>query len=316
MKNNLQKRIFTSKEKIFVSSNEVEKRIDNFFSKKFKGIPKSLIYRFLRKGLIRVNKKHVMHTYKLKMKDEIFIPSIFIHEKKNVKLNLSKIIAILNNKLYEDKDLLIINKPSGLAVHGGSGVNIGIIEGIRKLNQKNCFLELVHRLDKETSGILLIAKNIFTLRALNTQLFDKKVKKNYLGLVQGHWSFSRTVINKPLLKTIKNNQKTVHIHAGGKMSETYFYVKKRYQNCTLMNIIPITGRTHQIRVHASYVGHPIACDHRYGDLNFNKKISQFGLKRLFLHAIKISFIHPVMQKKITIKAPIESNLKTFLENLK
>ncbi|QJC29830.1 RluA family pseudouridine synthase [Enterobacteriaceae endosymbiont of Plateumaris sericea] len=295
-------------------------RIDNFLTTKFKNIPKSFIYRILRQGKIRVNKKKVNPKYKIKSKDILILPSIYINKikKKKILLNEKKINFFKKMILFEDKYIIAINKPSGIAVHGGSGINFGIIEYFRVLFKKIKFLELVHRLDKETSGILLIAKKRSVLKILHKQLRDNSVIKNYIALVKGNYTKNNHGHIKGFLLKKKNNNKIkVMTHNTiGKYSETKFQVIKYYHTMMLLNIIPLTGRTHQIRVHMSHIGHPIVYDQRYGDNNFNLNLKkQIGLNRLFLHAQKIKFIHPITNKKVNIYAPLDYELNNYLLKL-
>jgi len=301
---------------------EIEKqRIDNLLIKKFKKIPKSMIYRIIRTGKVKVNEKKILPKYKLKIGDQVLIPSMEINIKKNKNINLllntQKTNSILKKILYEDNYLLIINKPSGIAVHGGSGINFGIIEIIRKLRPDHHFLELVHRLDRDTSGILILAKKRSALRHLHEQLREKKIKKQYITLVHGKWPKNKNNISAPLLKTkLFNNKNIVQISEQGKMSETHFLIKKKYAEYTLLLVTPITGRTHQIRVHTAYTGHPIVFDTRYGKKDLDIKIKNKNLhNRLLLHSYKMDFIHPYYKYNITILAPLEKNFKKYLDSL-
>lgn len=300
--------------KIIISYDQKNQRIDNFLKTKLKKIPKSLIYKLLRKGKIRLNTKRVQPKYKLKNKDNIYIPNQFNVSKKKLSYfyNLKFLNIINESILYEDKDILIINKPSGIAVHGGSGIKYGIIESLRFLKPQENFLELVHRLDRDTSGILLIAKNKNSLCALHKQLINKEIKKYYLALVHGRWSQKCKKISFPLLKIKKNKKRIVCINNLGKKSETYFQVKKRYKNLTLIKINPITGRTHQIRVHTMYNGNPIVCDDKYGNKQFDKELKKIGMNRLFLHAYILKFFHPKTRKLMKIKSPLDKYLKEIL----
>ncbi|QJC29388.1 RluA family pseudouridine synthase [Enterobacteriaceae endosymbiont of Plateumaris pusilla] len=306
--------------KLIIIPNYIDsQRIDNFLITKFKNIPKSFIYRILRQGKIRVNKKKVNPKYKIKSQDILNIPLIYIKniKKKNTLINEKKIFFFKKMILFEDKYIIAINKPSGIAVHGGSGINFGIIENFRVLFKKIKFLELVHRLDKETSGILLIAKKRSVLKILHKQLRENKIIKNYIALVKGTYTKNNHGhIKGFLLKKNNNNKIKVITHNTlGKYSETKFKVIKYYNSMMLLNIMPLTGRTHQIRVHMSHIGHPIAYDQRYGDKDFNLNLKKIGLNRLFLHAQKIKFIHPITNKKINICAPLDYKLNNYLLKL-
>ncbi|CAL4043255.1 23S rRNA pseudouridine(955/2504/2580) synthase RluC [Buchnera aphidicola] len=309
---------------ISVKEDMERQRIDNFLIKKFKKIPKSMIYKIIRTGKVKINKKKILPKYKLEIGDKISIPSIKIDVKRIKKIQNNNIICsnkkinnILKEILYEDDCLLIINKPSGIAVHGGSGINFGIIEIIRKLRPKNRFLELVHRLDRDTSGILILAKKRSALRDLHQQLREKKIKKKYITLVHGKWPKYRNNISAPLLKTkLLNKKNIVQISKQGKIAETHFSIKQQYSKYTLLLATPITGRTHQIRAHAAHAGYPIVFDTRYGEKKLDFEIKIKNLKsRLLLHACKIHFIHPCHKHDMTILAPLEKIFKKYLDSL-
>ncbi|QCO70902.1 23S rRNA pseudouridine(955/2504/2580) synthase RluC [Buchnera aphidicola] len=303
---------------IYINKDMLNQRIDNFIHSKFKNVPKSMIYRIIRTGKIRVNKKRIRPHYKLKIGDMLKIPPIKISC--NVKNNffpLNHAKNLLNSILYEDNHLLIINKPSGIAVHGGSGLSFGVIEYFRKLRPLDKFLELVHRIDRETSGVLILAKKRTSLASLHEQLREKKIKKEYIALVHGLWPISIKKISEPLLKVrLKNQKKIVLIDQKGKPSETRFQIKKKFSSSTLLSIIPKTGRTHQIRVHALYAGHPILFDKRYGksDLDTNIK-NKKNINRLLLHSSGVHFIHPKNGNKIYIQAPLDIDFKNYLNNM-
>lgn len=292
-------------------------RIDNFLRNQLKNIPKSMIYRIVRKGEVRVNKKRIKAEYKLKAGDLVRIPPVTIEEKteENVpSTKLNKVSELEQCIIYEDDHLLILNKPSGTAVHGGSGLKFGAIEALRALRPDARFLELVHRIDRDTSGILLVAKKRSALRHLQAQFREKTVQKYYFALVMGEWKNSCKVVNAPLLKNEVNS--IVRVNPNGKASETRFKVLEKFQDATLVQASPITGRTHQIRVHAQYTGHPIAWDDRYGDRRFDAYTGKVGLNRLFLHAANIKFTHPGSEEKMDISAPMEKRLERALTGLR
>lgn len=292
-------------------------RIDNFLRNQLKNIPKSMIYRIVRKGEVRVNKKRIKAEYKLKAGDLVRIPPVTIEEKteENVpSTKLNKVSELEQCIIYEDDHMLILNKPSGTAVHGGSGLKFGAIEALRALRPDARFLELVHRIDRDTSGILLVAKKRSALRLLQAQFREKTVQKYYFALVMGEWKNSCKVVNAPLLKNEVNS--IVRVNPNGKASETRFKVLEKFQEATLIQASPITGRTHQIRVHAQYTGHPIAWDDRYGDRRFDAYTGKVGLNRLFLHAANIKFIHPGSEEKMDISAPMERRLEKALTGLR
>lgn len=303
---------------IYINEDMINQRIDNFLKKKFKNIPKSMIYRIIRTGKIRINKKRIKPNYKLKLGDNLKIPSIkiLIEEKKYIHVNNYE-KKLLNNILYEDKYLLVINKPSGIPVHGGSGVKFGIIEYFRSTRPLDKHLELVHRIDRDTSGILILAKKRTSLVFMHQQIREKKIKKEYVALVHGVWPNNLKKISKPLLKMhLKNKQKKMLINNNGKISETYFKIKKKYSCTTLISIFPQTGRTHQIRAHTSYAGHPILFDKRYGNSDLDKLMkNKINSNRLLLHAISVDFIHPNNKNTIHIEAPLDMNIRKFLQTL-
>lgn len=306
------------KQKIIISSDDTGRRIDNVLHSKLKGIPINLIYRLLRKGKIIVNKLRVKPSYKLEIYDEISIPILKNTVKKPVFDAKKKKIELINQSIiYHDNYFIALNKPSGIAVHGGSKLSFGIIECLRFLLPKFSFLELVHRLDRDTSGILLIAKKRSFLRSLHEQFRVNKIKKYYLTLVYGKWPYDIKEVDAPLIKKVmRNGNRMVCVSEEGKFSKTIFKIQERFSQSTLIKVHTITGRTHQIRVHTQYAGHPIAFDQRYGNFAFNQKIAKIGLKRLFLHASSIIFIHPQNNKKICITAPLHDDLKDCIEILR
>lgn len=293
-------------------------RIDNYLRTFLKGVPKSLIYRILRKGEVRVNKKRVKPEYKLQANDELRIPPVRVSEPTDLpSTKLNKVSGLEHNILYEDDWLIVLNKPSGTAVHGGSGLSFGVIEALRALRPQQKFLELVHRLDRDTSGCLLIAKKRSALKNLHEQLRDKKVDKRYQALVAGDWPTNRFKVKAPLLKnTLKSGERIVLVDDEGKPSETRFRILESFEQATLVEASPITGRTHQIRVHCLHAGHPIAADNRYGDKDFDERTQKLGLKRLFLHAHSLAFIHPNTEKRVSYKAQLEPSLVNVLKRLR
>ncbi|ATZ11298.1 23S rRNA pseudouridine(955/2504/2580) synthase RluC [Erwinia amylovora] len=304
---------------IAITADEAGQRIDNFLRTQLKGVPKSMIYRILRKGEVRVNKKRIKPEYKLEAGDEIRIPPVRVaeREEENVSPKLAKVAALEAAIIYEDDYLLVMNKPSGTAVHGGSGLSFGVIEGLRALRPEARFLELVHRLDRDTSGILLVAKKRSALRSLHEQLREKGMQKDYLALVRGQWPSHVKAVRAPLLKNIlQSGERVVKVSSEGKPSETLFKVEERYAIATLVKASPVTGRTHQIRVHTLHAGHPIAFDDRYGEAGFDQQLSGTGLKRLFLHAAALRFTHPNTGEIMRVEAPLDEQLKRCLAVLR
>ncbi|CAJ0993487.1 Ribosomal large subunit pseudouridine synthase C [Sodalis praecaptivus] len=300
---------------ITITADEAGQRIDNFLHTHLKGVPKSMIYRIVRKGEVRVNKKRVKPEYKLQNDDEVRIPPVrrSDDEQAPVSTGLDKVAALNDAVLYEDDYLLILNKPAGTAVHGGSGLSFGVIEGLRALRPDARFLELVHRLDRGTSGVLLVAKKRSALRALHEQLRAKGMQKDYLALVRGQWQSHVKTVAAPLLKNIlASGERIVRVNSEGKPSETRFKVEERFTLATLVRASPITGRTHQIRVHAQHAGHPIVFDDRYGDGAFDQQLTGCGLNRLFLHAAALRFDHPGSGETLRIESPLDAPLRQCL----
>ncbi|KEI71321.1 23S rRNA pseudouridine(955/2504/2580) synthase RluC [Endozoicomonas elysicola] len=303
---------------ITIDEDTADQRIDNYLLRVLKGVPKTRIYRIVRKGEVRVNKKRITADYRLQPGDVVRIPPVRVAEANAPARPADSVIAQLEKAvLYEDDQLLIINKPSGLAVHGGSGLSYGAIEALRQLRPENRTLELVHRLDRDTSGCLVIAKRRSMLRHLHNQLQQKgKVEKLYHALVVGKWPARKQLVNAPLLKNVlQSGERMVRVHVDGKKSRTAFRVLDRFPNMTLVEAYPITGRTHQIRVHCLHAGHAIAGDEKYGMDEDNQSQRQFGLKRLFLHAASIQFELPD-GRLLKVEAPLPDELLEVLSVLK
>lgn len=309
---------FSKVQFIEIDADREGQRVDNFLISILKGVPKSMIYRLLRKGEVRVNKKRTKPEYKIQPNDVLRLPPIRVSEKEEgTYVNTQRAQELEDVILHEDSHLIVLNKPSGMAVHGGSGLSYGVIEALRKIRPDAKFLELVHRLDRDTSGCLLIAKRRSALRSLHEQLRNKQVDKRYFALVSGTWPKTRRVVNAPLLKnTLRSGERVVRVSDEGKPSETRFNVQQRYEGATLVEASPITGRTHQIRVHCQYAGHCIAGDPKYRDPAFEEVMKQNGLKRLFLHAHRLSFAHPKTGESMTLDAPLDDALSSALTKLK
>jgi len=288
-------------------------RLDNYLLKHLKGVPKSHIYRVIRKGEVRVNKGRKKAEYKLQLDDVVRIPPIRVSESGQVEASDNLKQLLTNSILYEDKGLLIINKPSGLAVHSGSGVTIGVIETLRGMYKDP--VELVHRLDRATSGVLLIAKKRSVLKNLHEQLNQHQMEKRYTALVKGAWSKKRHTIDAPLYQ---NSRYTV-VDNKGKTAISHFQPLKNFHlddfEASLVEVLIETGRTHQIRAHAKHAGHPIAGDDKYGDPSFDQQIKDKGLKRLFLHAHQLTFTNPLTNEIQKVQAPLTQDLQDFLNQL-
>ncbi len=303
---------------ITIDEEDAGQRIDNFLLRTLKGVPKSHLYRLMRKGEIRVNKKRIKPVYKLALDDILRIAPIRVSEKTdNVSTGLNIVANLEKQILFEDERLIVINKPSGMAVHGGSGLSFGLIEALRALRPNAPMLELVHRLDRDTSGCLVVAKKRSALRHLHEQLRNKKVQKFYHALVKGHWPTKLTRVTEGLRKNdLKSGERVVIVdNINGKESETRYKVLERYRGATLVRAFPVTGRTHQIRVHCQVSGHSIAMDAKYGHEDFDADMKNKGLKRLFLHAASIEFTHPRTEERVKIEAPLEPSLEKLLSKL-
>ena len=291
-------------------------RIDNFLITKLKGMPKSHIYRILRKGEVRVNKKRISPFYRLKLGDSIRLPPVFLEERAGLAPPSKSTSALLMGRiLYEDDHLLIINKPAGMSVHAGSTVRVGVVEALKHLYPKLPQLELAHRLDSETSGCLILAKKKRILRELHALLREGQVSKLYWTLTMGKWKDSSLRVELSLHKDYRDGGKhVVEVNKHGKTALTVFRPLKILDQASLMEVKLHTGRTHQIRVHAAHQGHPIAGDDRYGDPEFNKRARQLGLKRMFLHARSIDFTLPSLNQRITVVAPLDPELEQAIES--
>jgi 23S rRNA pseudouridine955/2504/2580 synthase len=301
---------------VMISEEEAGQRIDNFLIRICKGVPKSHLYRVLRSGEVRVNKGRIDQTYRLVSGDVVRIPPIRVAEK-----TASTAPGAEFSVLFEDSHLLIIDKPSGVAVHGGSGVSYGVIEQLRAARPQAKFLELVHRLDRETSGILLLAKKRSALTNLHEQMRDGQTDKRYLTLVHGDWKNQKQHVKLPLFKyTTSEGERRVRVQADGMPSHTVFTLLRKFREFALLEAELKTGRTHQIRVHLSASGFPIAGDDKYGDFGLNRLLQKadgdrIALKRMFLHAHQITFLHPESAKPVTLNAPLPLECDRFLKSL-
>jgi len=305
----------TTVQYITVDPDRAGQRIDNFLIAYFK-LPKQLIYRWLRKGELRVNKKRIQPTYRVQSGDLLRIPPFAALEAKEIARPCENHLEYLESLiLYENNDYLIINKPSGIAVHGGSGIDSGLIERLRILRPYAKKLELVHRLDKETSGCLIIAKKYSVLTKFHDILKNRQINKAYHALVHGRWPTKISTITLPLKRhLLPHGERVVRVnHNEGKVAKTTIKILKYFENYTLLEVSPHTGRTHQIRVHLAAYNHPIICDKKYGFAKADNQFYQGGFKRLFLHAYALEFNEPTTAKRITIKAPYDNTCKALLD---
>jgi 23S rRNA pseudouridine955/2504/2580 synthase len=301
-----------------VSEHHDGQRLDNFLLRELKSVPKSLIYRLLRKGVIRVNRKRSKPDLRLNIGDKMYIPSLRMSEEKKILITQDFIDRINSCILYEDDSILVINKPAGVAVHAGSGVEFGIIEAMKEVVGKNGFIELIHRLDRGTSGCLVLAKKSSVLKKLNNMLANGEIRKTYHAIVAGRWPKASHKIELPLLKKesgIKNGKPVCVDYKSGKQSLTTVSVIEFYgKNASLLSLHPKTGRTHQLRVHTSASGYPILGDQKYGDNKYSddKRLSS----RMFLHANQIKFNHPKTNEIVNIIAPYDDKFLAIIKNYK
>lgn len=298
-----------------VDSESSGQRLDNFLIRHLKGLPKSYLYKLIRKGEIRVNKKRPKPFLKIQLGDQVRVPPLRLSAPKPLVHTSQKGDWLAQAIVFENDELIVLNKPSNLAVHGGSGISFGVIELLRQMRPDAPFLELAHRLDRETSGCLLVAKRRSALLDIQQQLLEGTLKKRYLALVTGQWPNQKKV-SAPLLKmTLKSGERRVRVDPIGKAALTEFKVAQHYANATLLEVSLLTGRTHQIRVHTRFVGHPILGDEKYGHHQANQDIAQMGLNRLFLHAHQLEMRLPNSQTPFKIESPLDPHLSTFLMQL-
>jgi len=304
---------------IQIGAENAGQRIDNFLLTQLKGVPKSHIYRILRTGEVRVNGGRIQAGKRLSAGDVVRLPPV--RTSAPVETPVGSVSALrrrLESRiLMEDSDLLVIDKPGGIAVHGGSGLSLGIIEGLRRIREEARFLELVHRLDRDTSGCLVIAKKRSALRALHEQFRGKEVQKVYTALLEGVWHQASRRVEQALEKNVlQSGERLVKPSEHGKNAVTVFRRLQGYRALTLVEAEPLTGRTHQIRVHAKCLGHPIAGDQRYGSSDRTRELRQMGLRRLFLHAARLTFTHPGTREPLSVEAPLDPELQHFLAHLR
>ncbi len=285
-------------------------RIDNYLLKVCKGVPKSHVYRILRSGEVRVNGGRVSQTYRLRPGDEVRIPPLRLAQANDPRaVPVGSPFAVV----WEDEALLVIDKPAGMAVHGGSGVSFGVIEQLRRQRPEARFLELVHRLDRETSGLLIVAKKRSALTVLQDGMRERGVGKRYLTLVSGRWMNPRQHLRQPLLKYLTpEGERRVRVDRDGKAAHSIVQLVRRWQAFSLLEVELKTGRTHQIRVHLAQAGFPLAGDEKYGDFDLNRRLAREGLKRMFLHAWQLDFRHPLSDARVRLEAPLPPELEAFL----
>jgi 23S rRNA pseudouridine955/2504/2580 synthase len=301
---------------VTVTGEDAGQRIDNFLARHLKGVPKSHIYRILRRGEVRVNSGRIRAQYKVCAGDKVRIPPVRMATGGEVSVGTAAGRNLEKHILFENRYCLVINKPSGIAVHGGSGLSYGVIEALRAGRPQTAYLELAHRLDRETSGCLVIAKRRSFLRVFHEQLRQGTVMKRYLALTAGNWDDGERRVSAPLRKNqLRGGERMVRVDDQGKAAVTIFRPVTRYTSATLVEVDLKTGRTHQIRVHGAHIGHPLAGDEKYGDPQFNRRMRGLGLRRLLLHAHMIEFTDPASDEAILVSAPLDTGLKAVLDQL-
>ena len=296
-----------------VDAESADQRVDNYLFRLLKGVPKSHVYRILRSGEVRVNSRRVDATYRLQPGDRVRVPPLRMAVSRSAAVpSPSRFRPVV---LFEDDALLAIDKPAGLAVHGGSGISRGVIELLRETFATPA-LELVHRLDKETSGILLLAKRRSALTKMHALLREGRVDKRYITLVSGRWRGERRNVRLPLHKYVTaEGERRVSVLEGGQESHTLFTLERRFDEFSLLEAELKTGRTHQIRVQLAHLGYPIAGDEKYGVFELNRRLAKEGLKRMFLHAAQLAFVHPIHATSVELSAPLPADLQCFLDRM-
>jgi len=303
-------------ELVQISDDAAGQRLDNFLLARLKGVPKSHVYRLLRKGEVRVNKGRAKPEYRLEAGDIVRLPPVRRPEAGTTPpRGRAAGVRLETQILHEDDRLIVLDKPSGIAVHGGSGLSHGVIEAMRAARPDAPYLELVHRLDRETSGCLLIAKRRSMLRALHDLLREGRVEKRYLALVKGRWELGQVRLEDRLRKSIRGGERVVTVDEGGKTAASIFRPVEIGSAASLLEVRIMTGRTHQIRVQAAEAGHPLAGDERYGDREYNRKMKALGLERLFLHAASVGWEDPVSGEWRMFSAPLPEDLREVLSRL-
>lgn len=297
-----------------IGARHAEQRLDNFLLGQLKGVPRSRIYKLLRSGQVRVNKGRKKPSYRLQLGDNVRIPPVTSVEPQQQQAPRAVEELINDSILFENADLLVLNKPAGLAVHGGSNVQYGLIETLRQSRPDADMLELVHRLDRETSGCLVIAKSRQALSQLHDKFrSDCDMEKIYRAIVVGRWQGGEQLIDAPLNKNnLKSGERMVEVDANGKAARSLFTPLAYYDEASEMEVKLFTGRTHQIRVHAHHVGHPVAGDRKYGDPDYNQTLKNRGLRRMFLHAQRLSFR---LDRDYDFVAPMDTEWQQYLSIL-
>jgi 23S rRNA pseudouridine955/2504/2580 synthase len=300
-----------------IDTQEHGQRLDKVLARLLPGVPRSRIFRLIRRGEVRVNGRRASPELRLAAGDALRVPPVREAAPDAPRRVAPSLIELIEQAvIHEDERVLVLDKPGGVAVHGGSGLSFGVIEALRASRPRQT-LELAHRLDRDTSGLLLVAKRGSALRALHALLRDGAVQKSYLALLAGRWKLGHRSIDAPLRTDLRvGGERTVKVDAGGKRALTEFKLIEPYgKRASLMEAVIHTGRTHQIRVHAAYCGHPVAGDAKYGDEGFNESMGLLGLKRMFLHAHSLSFVWPESGQAQSFSAPLPPSLRGVLDQL-
>jgi 23S rRNA pseudouridine955/2504/2580 synthase len=295
-----------------VGEESATQRIDNFLLRHLKGVPKSHVYRVLRSGEVRVNSGRVKPEYRLQAGDRIRVPPVRVAQKAATTLRPRELPAM--RIVFEDEALLVVDKPSGLAVHGGSGVSFGVIESLRAQRPRARFLELAHRLDRDTSGLLMLGKKRGALVELHRMLREGEVDKTYLAVVKGSWKEKKEIeIREPLHKHVNaRGERRVSVQADGMAAITRVKPLKASAQSSLLELRLLTGRTHQIRVHLAHAGHPVLGDDKYGDFELNRRLAKAGMKRLLLHASRLKLRHPLTARALAFESPLPADMERFV----
>ncbi len=293
-----------------VGEESVGQRIDNFLIRNLKGVPKSHVYRILRSGEVRVNSGRIKPDYRLVDGDKVRVPPVRVATPEARPPARSLALPVV----FEDDALIVIDKPSGVAVHGGSGISFGVIESLRAERPRAKFLELAHRLDRDTSGLLMVGKKRTALVELHRMLRDGEVRKDYVAIVKGRWKGGGRKIDVPLHKYVTaEGERRVSVRDDGQQAISLFKPLAAGDTASMLDIRLMTGRTHQIRVHAAHVGHPILGDDKYGDFDLNRALVKQGVKRLFLHARQLSLSHPISGEPLAFVSPLPPEMQRFLD---
>ncbi len=291
-----------------VGEEAAAQRIDNFLLRHLKGVPKSHVYRVLRSGEVRVNSGRVKPEYRLRPGDRVRVPPMRVAEKPAPAKPAEFPV------IYEDAALIVVDKPSGVAVHGGSGVSFGVIESLRASRPQAKMLELAHRLDRDTSGLLIVAKKRSALVELHRMLREGEIEKLYVAVAKGHWAGKAREIRESLHKYVNaKGERRVSVQEGGQSAITRVKRIQANESFSFLEVRLLTGRTHQIRVHLAHAGHPVLGDDKYGDFALNHQLAKAGVKRLFLHASRLAFPHPLTRERMDLQAPLPADIQSFID---